>query len=153
MISWGGVSDQIKNASSLTEDLSFLLFRLESPFDLCYWVRHPQLRERSTKCLMIWKDHWSRMNPSHHIGLLGWARVYICSDVVDLLKSSRTDSAIGLILIAIAIGSEVMNFLRLLKLIWQSDSSMIAIACRFLLWMKILCSLVRASRALLIGIE
>jgi uncharacterized membrane protein YwzB len=43
------------------------------------------------------------------------------------LKSSRTDSAIGFVLIAIAAGGEVSDFLRLLKLIWQSDSSMIAI--------------------------
>jgi hypothetical protein len=44
---------------------------LESPFDLCYWVRRPQLRERSAKCLMTWKSHWSQMDPSHHSGLLG----------------------------------------------------------------------------------
>jgi hypothetical protein len=94
MLSWGGISDQIENASSLAEDLSFLPFGLESPFDMCYWVRRPQLRERSAKCLMVWKNHWSRMNPSHHIGLLGWARVYICIDVVDFLKSSRTDPTI-----------------------------------------------------------
>jgi hypothetical protein len=68
------------------------------------------------------------MNPSHHIGLLGWARVYICSDVVDFFKSSTTDPAIGLVLIAIATGSEVADFLRLLKLIWRSDSSKIAIS-------------------------
>jgi hypothetical protein len=126
MLSWGGASDQIKNASSLAEDLSFLLFGLESPFDLCYWVRRPQLGERSTKCLMIWKDRWSQMNPSHHLGLLGWARVYICSDIVDFLKS-RTDAAIGFVLIAIAAGGEISDFLRLLKLIWRSDLSMIAI--------------------------
>jgi hypothetical protein len=36
MLSWGGASDQIENASSLTGDLSFLLFGLESPFNLCY---------------------------------------------------------------------------------------------------------------------
>jgi hypothetical protein len=36
MFSWGGASDQIKNVSSLAGDLSFLLLRLESPFDLCY---------------------------------------------------------------------------------------------------------------------
>jgi hypothetical protein len=36
MLSWGGASDQIRNASSPTGDLSFLLFGLESPFDLCY---------------------------------------------------------------------------------------------------------------------
>jgi hypothetical protein len=46
------------------------------------------------------------MNPSHHIGLLGWAIVYICSDVVDFLKSFRTDPAIGLILIAIGVEPE-----------------------------------------------
>jgi hypothetical protein len=130
MLSWGGASDQIKNASSLARDLSFLLLGLESPFDLCYWVRRPQLSEKSAKCLMIWKDHWSWMNPSHHLGLLGWVRVYICSDVVDFLKSSRTDLVIGLVLIAIATGSEVTNFLRLLKLIWRSDSSMITITAR-----------------------
>jgi hypothetical protein len=103
ILSWGGASDQIENASSLAGDLSFLLFRLESPFDLCYWVRCPQFRERSAKCLMIWKDHWSWINPSHHIGLLGWAKVYICSDVVDFLKPSRTDPTIGLVLIAIGV--------------------------------------------------
>jgi hypothetical protein len=128
MLSWAGASDQIKNVSSLARDLSFLLFGLESPFDLCYWVRHPQLRERSAKCLMIWKDHWSQMNLSHHLGLLGWARVYICSDVVDFLKLSRTDPTIRFVLIAIAAGGEVSDFLRLLKLIRRSDSSMIAIA-------------------------
>jgi hypothetical protein len=53
MLSWGGASDQIENVSSLAGDLSFLLFGLESPFDLCYCVRLPQLIERSTKCLMI----------------------------------------------------------------------------------------------------
>jgi hypothetical protein len=53
MLSWGGASDQIENMSSLAGDLSFLLFGLKSPFDLCYWVRRPQLRERSAKCLMI----------------------------------------------------------------------------------------------------
>jgi hypothetical protein len=147
MLSWGGASDQIENASSLTGDLSFLLFGLESPFDLCYWVRHPQLRERSAKYLMIWKDRWSQMNPSHHIGLLGWARVYICSNVIDFLKSSRTDPVIGLVLIYIRVEpeyryvsrslsgwghkrelnvsitaeSEMTDLLRLLKLIWQSD--------------------------------
>jgi hypothetical protein len=94
------------------------------------------------------------MNPSHHIGLLGWARVYLCSDVVDFLKSCRTYLTIRLILIAIGVEpeyrsitrslsgwgpkgepnapitakSEVADFLRLLQLIWQSDSSMIAIA-------------------------
>jgi hypothetical protein len=36
MLSWGGASNQIKNASSLAGDLLFLLFGLESPFDLCY---------------------------------------------------------------------------------------------------------------------
>jgi hypothetical protein len=36
MLSWGGASDQIENVSSLTGDLSFLLFGLESPFNLCY---------------------------------------------------------------------------------------------------------------------
>jgi hypothetical protein len=127
MLSWGGTSDQIKNMSSLARDLSFLLFGLESPFDLCYWVKRPQFRERPAKCLMIWKDRWSQMNPSHHLGLLGWARVYICSDVVDFLQSSRTDPVIGFILIAIATRGEVQDFLRLLKLIWRSDSSMIAI--------------------------
>jgi hypothetical protein len=76
---------------------------------------------------MIWKDHWSWMNPSHHLGLLGWARVYICSDVVDFLKSSITDPAIGFVFIAIAVGGEVSDFLRLLKLIWRLDSCMIAI--------------------------
>jgi hypothetical protein len=105
---------------------------------------------------MIWKDPWSRMNTSHHIGLLGWAKVYLCSDVVDFLKSSRTDPTIGLVLIAIGVlteyrsvarslsgwgpkgepnaliaaESEVADFLRLLQLIWRSDSSMIAIAAR-----------------------
>jgi hypothetical protein len=158
MFSCGGASDQIKNTSSFTRDLSFLLFRLESPFDLCYWVRHLQLRERSAKCLKIWKDRWSRMSPSHHLGLLGWDRVYICSDVVDFLKSSRTDPVINFILIAIAAGGEVSDLLRLLKLIWRSDSSMIAITAGsevsdFLLWMKIPCYHVRASRALLIGLE
>jgi hypothetical protein len=93
------------------------------------------------------------MNPSHHIELLGWARVYICSDVVDFLKSSRIDPAIGLVLIAIrvepeyrsvcrslsgwgpkgepnvpiATESEMTDLLRLLKLIWQPDLSMLAI--------------------------
>jgi hypothetical protein len=93
------------------------------------------------------------MNPSHHIGLLGWARVYICSDVVDFLKSSRIDSTIGLILIAIGVEpeyrsvskslsvwghkgesnaliaaeSEMIDLLRLLKLIWQPGLSMLAI--------------------------
>jgi hypothetical protein len=93
------------------------------------------------------------MNPSHHIGLLGWARVYICSDVVDFLKSSRTNPAIGLVLIAIGVKpeyrsvsrslsgwgpkgepnapitaeSEMTNLLRLLKLIWQLDLSTLAI--------------------------
>jgi hypothetical protein len=153
MFSWGGASDQIENVSSLTGDLSFLLFGLESPFDLCYWVMRSQLRERSAKCLMIWKDRWSWMNPSHHIELLGWDKVYICNDVVDFLKSFRTDPMIGLILIAIrvepeyrhvsrslfgwgpkgesnapiAAESEVVDFLRLLHLIWRSDSSMITI--------------------------
>jgi hypothetical protein len=136
MLSWGRASDQIKNASSLAGDLSFLLFGLESPFDLCYWVGHPQLRERSTTCLMTWRGRWSRMDPSHHIWLL-W----------------QSHPTIGLILIAIGIEteyrfvtrslsewspkwepnapiaaeSEVMDFLRLLKLIWQLDSSIIAI--------------------------
>jgi hypothetical protein len=76
-----------------------------------------------------------------------------CSDIVDFLKSSETDSVIGLILIAIrvepeyrliarslsgrglkgelnapiAAESEITNFFRLLKLIRRSDSSMIAI--------------------------
>jgi hypothetical protein len=76
-----------------------------------------------------------------------------CSDVVDFLKSSKTDPVIGLVLIAIGVDpeyrsvsrslfrwgpkgepntpiaaeSEVTNFFRLLKLIWRSDSSMIAI--------------------------
>jgi hypothetical protein len=127
MLSWGGASDQIKNTSSLAGDLSFLLLRLESPFDLCYWVRRPQLIEISAKCLMIWKDRWSRMNPSHHLGLLGWDRVYICCDVVDFLKSFRTDLVTRLVLVAIATRSEVTDFLRLLKLIWRSDSFMIAI--------------------------
>jgi hypothetical protein len=36
MLSCAGASDQIENASSLARDLSFLLFVLESPFDLCY---------------------------------------------------------------------------------------------------------------------
>jgi hypothetical protein len=36
MLSWGGTSDQIKNALSLTGDLPFLLFGLKSPFNLCY---------------------------------------------------------------------------------------------------------------------
>jgi hypothetical protein len=36
MLSWGGASDKIENTLSLTGDLSFLLFGLESPFDLCY---------------------------------------------------------------------------------------------------------------------
>jgi hypothetical protein len=36
MLSWDGASDQIKNVSSLDEDLSCLLFGLESPFYLCY---------------------------------------------------------------------------------------------------------------------
>jgi hypothetical protein len=93
------------------------------------------------------------MNPSHHIGLLGWDRVYICSDVVYFLKSSRTNPAIGLVLIAIGVEpeyrsvsrslsgwgpkgelnapitaeSEMTNLLRLLKLIWQLDLSMLAI--------------------------
>jgi hypothetical protein len=116
------------------------------------------------------------MNSSYHIGLLGWVKVYICSDVVDFLKSSRTDPTIGLILIAIGVESEyrsvfrslsgwslkvesnavkseyrfvfrslsgwslklesnalivaesdMTNLLRLLKLIWQPDLSMLAI--------------------------
>jgi hypothetical protein len=93
------------------------------------------------------------MNPSHHIELLGRVRVYICSNVVDLLKSSRTDLTIGLVLIAIGVEpeyryvsrslsgwgpkgepnapivaeSEMTNLLRLLKLIWQPDMSMLAI--------------------------
>jgi hypothetical protein len=154
MLSWGGASDQIENASSLAGDLSFLLFGLESPFDLCYWVRRPQLRERSANCLMIWKDHWSRMNPSHHIGLLDWARVYTCSDIVDFLKSYRTNPTIELVLIAIGVEpdyrfisrslfgwgpkvepnapvaaeSEMTDLFRLLKLIWQPDLSMLAIS-------------------------
>jgi hypothetical protein len=75
------------------------------------------------------------------------------SDVVAFLKSSETDSAIRLILIAIGVEteyrfvarslsghdpkgelnaliiaeSEIMNFFILLKVIWRSDSSMIAI--------------------------
>jgi hypothetical protein len=58
----------------------------------------------------------------------------------------------------IAAESEVTNFLRLLKLIWRSDSSMIAIAAggrghRFLLWMKLSCCLVWSSHAMLIGLE
>jgi hypothetical protein len=32
--------------------------------------------------------------------------VYLCSDVVDFLKSSRTDTVIGLVLIAIGVESE-----------------------------------------------
>jgi hypothetical protein len=36
MLYWGGASDQIENVSSLAENLSFLLFGLERPFDLCY---------------------------------------------------------------------------------------------------------------------
>jgi hypothetical protein len=93
------------------------------------------------------------MNPSHYIGLLGWARVCVCSDVVDFLKSSRTDLAIELVLIAIrvepeyryvsrslfgwgpkgepnasiAAESEMTDLLKLLKLIWQPDMSMLAI--------------------------
>jgi hypothetical protein len=55
---------------------------------------------------MIWKDHWSQMNSSHHIGLLGWTRAYICTDVVDLLKSSGTDPAIGLVSVAIGVEAE-----------------------------------------------
>jgi hypothetical protein len=102
---------------------------------------------------MTWKDHWTWMNPSHHIGLLGWDRVYICSDVVDFLKSSRTDPAIRLVLISIRVETEyrsisrslsgwgpkgepntpitakskMTDLLRLLKLIWQPDLSMLAI--------------------------
>jgi hypothetical protein len=68
------------------------------------------------------------MNPSHHLGMLGWVRVYICSDVVDFLKSSRTDPVIRIVLIAIAVGSEVSDFFRLLKFIWRPDSSIIAIS-------------------------
>jgi hypothetical protein len=93
------------------------------------------------------------MNPYHHIGLLGWARVYICSDAVDFFKSSRIDPMIGLILIDIGIEwdyrsisrslsgwgpkgepnapitakSELTDLLRLLNLIWQPDMSMLAI--------------------------
>jgi hypothetical protein len=93
------------------------------------------------------------MNLSHHIGLLGWARVYIYSDIVDFLKSCRTDPVIGLVLIAIGVEpeyrsisrslsgwgpkgepnapiiaeSEMTDLLRLLKLIWQPDMSMLAI--------------------------
>jgi hypothetical protein len=96
------------------------------------------------------------MNPSHHIGLLDWARVYICSDVVDFLKSSRTDPTIGLILIAIGVEAEYRSISRslsglgpkgepnapitaeskmtdllwLLKLIWQIDLSMLAIGVK-----------------------
>jgi hypothetical protein len=36
MLSWAGASDQIENVSSLAGDLTFLLFGLESLFDLCY---------------------------------------------------------------------------------------------------------------------
>jgi hypothetical protein len=79
--------------------------------------------------------------------------IYICSDVVDFLKSSRTDLVIRLVLIAIGVEqeyrsvsrslskwgpkgeliasitaeSEMMDLLRLLKLIWQSNMSMLAI--------------------------
>jgi hypothetical protein len=76
-----------------------------------------------------------------------------CSDVVPFLKSSETNPVIGLVLIAIEVDPEyryvarslsgqglkgepntpitaesgLTNFFRMLKLIWQSDSSMIAI--------------------------
>jgi hypothetical protein len=36
MLSWGGASDQIENVLPLAGDLSFLLFGLESSFNLCY---------------------------------------------------------------------------------------------------------------------
>jgi hypothetical protein len=77
----------------------------------------------------------------------------MCSNVVDFLKSSRTDPIIGLVLIAIGVEpeyryvsrslsgwgpkgepnapiadeSEMTNLLRLLKLIWQPNMSMLAI--------------------------
>jgi hypothetical protein len=77
----------------------------------------------------------------------------MCSDIVDFLKSSRTDPAIGLVLIAIGVEreyisvsrslsgwdrkgesnapiaaeSEMIDLLSLLKLIWQPDLSMLAI--------------------------
>jgi hypothetical protein len=79
--------------------------------------------------------------------------IYICSDVVDFFKSSRTDSTIGLVLIAIGVEpydrsisrslfgwgpkgessapiaaeSEMTDLLRLLKQIWQLDLSILAI--------------------------
>jgi hypothetical protein len=139
MLSWGGASDQIKNVSSLAGDLSFLLFGLESLFDLCYWVRRPQLRERSTKCLMIWKDHWSQMNPSHHSWLLGQSyptigliliAIGVESEYRSITRSLSGWGPKGEHNASITTDSEVTGFLRLLKLIWRSDSSMIAIAAR-----------------------
>jgi hypothetical protein len=79
--------------------------------------------------------------------------VYLCSDVVDFLKSFRTDPAIRLVLIAIGVepeyisvsislsrwgpkgelnasiatGSEMTDLVRLLKLIWQPNMSVLAI--------------------------
>jgi hypothetical protein len=82
-----------------------------------------------------------------------YASIIFCSDVADFLKSSETDPVIKLVLIAImveveyrsvaislfrwdpkgasdapiVIESEVTYLLRLLKLIWQSNPSMLAI--------------------------
>jgi hypothetical protein len=76
-----------------------------------------------------------------------------CSDIVALLKSSKTDSMVRLVLIAIGVEpeyksvskslsgwgakgesdapiiaeSKIADFLRWLKLIWRSNSSMISI--------------------------
>jgi hypothetical protein len=98
------------------------------------------------------------MNLSHHLGLLSWAREYICSDVVDLLKSSRTDPAIGFVLIAITAGPWGLRFLAAVEVDLMIGLVHDSYRCwerglRFPLWMKISCCLVWASRAMLIGLE
>jgi hypothetical protein len=76
------------------------------------------------------------MNPSHHIGLLGQSypttRLILIAIGVEPEYRSISRSLSGLgpkgeSNALIAVESDMMDLLRLLKLIWQSDLSMLAI--------------------------
>jgi hypothetical protein len=136
ILSWGKASNQIRNVSYLFWDLSFLLFGLESPFDLCSWIRRPQLRERLAKCLMTWRGHWSQMDPSRHSWLLGQShpaiKLVLIAIVVEPEYRSVSRSLSGWDPkgepnAPIIAESEMTDLLRLLTLIWQPDMSMLAI--------------------------
>jgi hypothetical protein len=69
--------------------------------------------------------------------LYGWgpkgepnAPIAADSEIADFLRLLKLIWRSDLSMIAIAAGSEITDFLRLLKLIWRSDSSMIAITAR-----------------------